>query len=309
MPALSKNPILLLAGTTASGKSRLALSLAERLGGEIVNADAIQVYADLRILSARPTPEDEARLPHHLYGFAPSDQAFSSGAWLERTIPLIHEIQDRGKTPILVGGTGLYFQCLTQGLAPLPKIPDPIREGLRARLETEGREALYQELRRVDPSLAARVPKSDSQRLLRGLEVAEATGKPLSLWQRETVAPSLKDSFVKAALLPPRESLYETCDKRVSEMLARGALEEARRIVARNLSPRLPVMKAIGMTALRAHFDGALSLEEARLRMALETRRYARRQTTWIRNQMADWTHIASLSLEERAAAIQKLCL
>ena len=289
MPDFSSKSLILLAGPTASGKSRLAMTLAKTFDAEIINADAMQIYKDLRILSARPSRQDEAEVPHHLYGFAPAEEAFSAGAWRRAALSAVEAIEGRGKTPLIVGGSGLYFRALTEGLARIPDVPRDLREALRKEMEEKGAAVLYQRLLALDPDLAARIPQSDSQRILRGLEVVEASGVPLSVWQKDTEKPSLSRRVIALALMPRREDIYARCDARVPHMIKAGALAELSALLARRLSPSLPIMKALGVSTLSLHLQGRISLEDATHRLAQETRRYARRQITWIRHQMTDW--------------------
>ena len=291
-------------GPTASGKSALALALAARLGGEIVNADSMQVYRDFRVLTARPSLEEEARAAHHLYGHVDAGELYSAGRWLSDALAAIAAIQARGRTPILVGGTGLYFKALTQGLADIPAADPETREALRARAAAEGAPALHAELARRDPITAARLAPNDAPRILRALEVLETTGESISALQADTQPPLTRDQWTGVALTPDREALYAAIDARFEVMLAAGALEEARAFAARNLDPALPAMKAHGAPALMAHLRGEMSLAEAAEIGKRDTRRYAKRQFTWIAGQMPDWPRVAAPYLESRLAAL-----
>ncbi len=300
--------VLLIAGPTASGKSAAALALAEQLNGEIVNADAIQVYRELQILSARPPPADEARIPHHLYGFVPAAQSFSAGAWLARAAPVIEDILARGKCAIAAGGTGLYFRCLTQGLAALPPAAPEIRKTLMRELQEQGAEALHRRLARCDPEWAARVPATDPQRILRGLEVFAATGVPLSRWQKKPASPPLAGkTVVKAVLTPPRECLQARCNARVGRMIEEGALDEARELAAQNLPPHLPAMKALGLAPLLDHLAGNITLAQAADRTRKATRALARRQLTWARTQMPSFHPVTAAEPGQVLAQIHDL--
>lgn len=283
---------VLIAGPTASGKSALALALAERLGGEIVNADSMQLYRELRLLTARPGPEDEARIPHHLYGVLPGDRPASAGIWTRLALAAIEDIAARGRVPIVAGGTGLYFRALTEGLAPIPDIPADVRADVRAEVAATGPERAHARLADLDPELAAVLRPSDPQRIARGLEVVRATGRPLSLWQREGQVPALEGSLIKVALAPEREALYARCDARFDTMMAGSALDEVRVLVALGLDPSLPIMKALGVPPLAAFLAGQMPLEEAVFRAKADTRAYAKRQATWINNQMITWNRI-----------------
>jgi tRNA dimethylallyltransferase len=298
------NRALLIMGPTASGKSALALGLAECIGGEIVNADSMQVYRDFRVLTARPTPDDEARAPHHLYGHVDAATLYSTGRWITDALAAMREIAARGKTPIVTGGTGLYFKALTQGLADIPA-PDPeLRERLRARVADEGAPALHAELLRHDPQTAARLEPNDAPRILRALEVWETTGESISALQASTNPALAADEWVGVKLTPDRTRLYASIDARFDAMLSAGALDEVRTFAARNLDPSLPAMKAHGAPALMAHLRGELTLDEAAEIGKRDTRHYAKRQFTWMANQMPDWIPIGSEDLEARVAAV-----
>jgi tRNA dimethylallyltransferase len=284
--------VLLIAGPTASGKSALALRLAETLGGEIVNADALQLYGDLRLLTARPSLEDEARAPHHLFGVADAADGWSVGRWLEAAVKVLEDIGARGKTAIVTGGTGLYFRALTEGLAEIPPVPAAVRQAAAARFEALGEAAFRAELAQRDPAAAARIEAGDRQRLLRAAEVWDATGQALSDWQAQT-RPTLAAGAWRAVVMePPREVLYARCDARMERMIAGGALEEAAALMARGLDPMLPAMKAVGLRELASHLAGERSLEEAVVLAQQETRRYAKRQLTWLRNQTPGWERL-----------------
>ncbi|MBL8544398.1 MAG: tRNA (adenosine(37)-N6)-dimethylallyltransferase MiaA [Hyphomonadaceae bacterium] len=296
-------PALLIMGPTASGKSALALALAERLGGEIVNADSMQVYRDFRILTARPTPEEEARAPHHLYGHVDAAELYSTGRWLSDALSALAAIRSRGGLPILVGGTGLYFKALTEGLADIPAAAPDLRAALRARAEREGAPALHAELARRDAATAARLEPNDAPRILRALEVLETTGASISALQARTKPALAPGEWRCLALTPPREPLYAAIDARFDAMLHAGALEEVRAFAARKLDPSLPAMKAHGAPALMAHLRGELSLAEAADIGKRDTRRYAKRQFTWIAGQMPNWPRVTETDLESRVSA------
>lgn len=287
-------PVLLIAGPTASGKSALALRLAERLDGEIVNADALQLYADLRILSARPTAEEEARAPHHLFGVADGADGWSVGRWLDAALPLLGDIAARGRRAIVVGGTGLYFRALTKGLADIPAVPAAVRQAAAETWERLGEDAFRQALAAHDPAAAARIAPGDRQRLLRAFEVVEATGRALTDWQADTAPPLSAGQWRAVVLEPDRKALYARCDARFAAMVEAGALEEVRALMARRLDPLAPVMKAVGVRELAAHLAGELTLVEAVALGQQETRRYAKRQLTWFRNQTPDWKRITT---------------
>ncbi|MEQ8268282.1 MAG: tRNA (adenosine(37)-N6)-dimethylallyltransferase MiaA [Parvibaculum sp.] len=279
---------VLIAGPTASGKSALALFLAEHLGGEIVNADSMQVYGEMRVLTARPSAAEEARVPHHLYGVTPAAQPLSAGRWAVLAAAKMREIAVRGRLPIIVGGTGLYFRALVEGLAPVPQIPAALRAAVRAEVAEAGRHA-HALLAEADPVLAAAIRPSDLQRIARGIEVARATGRPLSAWQQEPPEPLVTGRFAKIVLAPDRAWLRERCDRRFGLMLEEGALDEAAAMAALGLDPALPAMKALGLRPLMRHLAGEIALAEAADAGKAETRAYAKRQETWLRTQMIAW--------------------
>ncbi len=285
-------PVLLIAGPTASGKSALALRLAERLGAEIVNADALQLYRDLRILTARPTREDEARAPHHLFGVADGADGWSVGRWLAAVLPILNAIAERGRTAIVTGGTGLYFHALTRGLAEIPPVDNAVRRAATERLEAQGETAFRGALAHADPAAEARIAPGDRQRLIRAMAVLDATGRTLSAWQADTQPPLPADAWRAAVLEPDRPALYARCDARFYAMIEAGAVEEVRALLLRRLHPAAPVMKAVGVRELAAHLDGDLRLDEAAAKARQETRRYAKRQLTWLRNQAPDWPRL-----------------
>jgi tRNA dimethylallyltransferase len=281
---------VLIAGPTASGKSALALVLAQTTGGVIINADSMQVYRDLRVLTARPTPEEEARLPHRLYGYVDAGVNFSAGAWVADAAKILTLAHADGQMPIFVGGSGLYFKALTRGLSAVPPIPPEIREGVRARLERDGVEALHAELARRDPLSAERLKPRDRSRIARALEVVEATGRSLADWHREGLPPLLPpDSFHALFLSPERDALYARIDARFAAMLSAGALNEVAALAARKLDPLLPAMKAHGVPALIRHLAGEIVLDEAAEIGRADTRHYAKRQFTWFRHQLPEF--------------------
>jgi tRNA dimethylallyltransferase len=281
---------ILIAGPTASGKSALAMALAQKCNGVIVNADSIQVYCDLRILTARPTAEDERRVPHRLYGHVDAAINYSTGQWLRDVGAVLRELARESRVPILVGGTGLYFKALTAGLAAVPPIPADLRETVRARVQSEGAPALHAELMRRDPATARRVTVNDRSRISRALEVVLATGRPLSDWHREGLPPLIDPAHAaKIFLTCERKELVRRIETRFDAMLKAGALAEVRALAARKLDPALPAMKAHGVPWLIRHLAGEISLDAAAAGAVMDTRRYAKRQLTWFRNQMKDW--------------------
>jgi tRNA dimethylallyltransferase len=291
-PSATQDAIL-LAGPTTSGKSALALALAEALGGTIINADSMQVYRDLRIITARPTAADEARVPHLLYGHVDAAENYSVGRWCVDAQAAIAETRRAGRLPILVGGTGLYFKTLTQGLAAVPPIPADIRAAVRGRLAAEGIAALYAELKQRDPASAERLMPGDRSRITRALEVVLATGRSLSDWHREGMAPSVDPArAVKLFLEVERAELYRRIDARFDAMLGSGALDEVRALAQRGLDAALPAMKAHGVPWLIRHLNGEVTLDEAAEGGKRDTRRYTKRQATWFRNQLPEFRWI-----------------
>ncbi len=292
MGTMKGRPIVLIAGPTASGKSALALRLAREAGGEIVNADALQLYADLAILSARPSPAEITQAPHHLFGVADAAEGWSVGRWLREALPILDDIAARGRLPIVVGGTGLYFRALTIGLAEMPAVPDAVREAAIALLEAEGEAAFRARLAGRDPAAAARIAPGDRQRLIRALAVAQSTGRALTDWQADTRPALAPGQWTAVALEPPRAVLYRRCDQRFAAMVEAGALAEAQALMGRGLDAALPAMKAVGLRELAAAAASELDLPAAVALAQQETRRYAKRQLTWLRNQTPDWPRI-----------------
>ena len=284
------NGTVLIAGPTASGKSALALALARRHDGIVINADSMQVYRDLRILTARPTPEEEAQAPHRLYGHVDAAETYSVGRWCRDVAAALAEARGAGRLAIVVGGTGLYFSALTKGLTEIPPVPDEIRAAVRARLAADGIAALHAELARRDPATAARLMPRDRARIGRALEVLEATGRTLADWHRDGM-PALLDAarLPRVFLTCPRAELVGRISRRFDAMLAAGALDEVAALAARGLDPLLPAMKAHGVPWLIRHLRGEIGLAEAADGGKRDTRRYAKRQHTWFRNQLPDW--------------------
>jgi tRNA dimethylallyltransferase len=279
---------ILIAGPTASGKSGAALDLAQALDGVIVNADAMQVYAELEVLSARPGPEDQRLAPHRLFGHVPARQAYSASRWLADAGVALDEAWGQGRAAVVVGGTGLYFRSLEQGLADVPDVPAEIRARWRKALAERGSGALHEELAARAPDEGRRLRPSDGQRIARALEVLEATGEPLGAHHARGAAtsPLAGAAVTRMAIIPERAALYRRCDARFEQMMEQGALAEVERLVALNLDPALPAMRAIGVGALARHLAGEIDLGEAVRIAQRETRNYAKRQLTWLRHQM-----------------------
>lgn len=309
MPGRVRPSGVLVAGPTASGKSQLALLLAEKLeslgGATIINSDSMQVYRDLRILTARPSPEDEQRVPHRLYGVLSGHLRSSAARWSKLATEAIVEAQAAGRTPIVVGGTGLYFQALVEGLAPVPDIPVTIRERGRALLRELGNSRFHEELSDRDPVMASRVRPSDQQRMLRAWEVVEATGVSLADWQIRHAGPQLPPDnrahpshFAKILLSQPRELLYHRCDLRFDRMIAEGAVDEVRALLSLAVPASHPIMKALGVGEIVRHLGGEITLDMAVAAGQRSTRRYAKRQITWFRSRMVEWQKFETQDLE-----------
>jgi len=296
--------VILIAGPTASGKSALALSLAERLHGEVINADSMQVYRDLRIITARPTPDEEQRAPHRLYGHVDAAENYSTGRWCTEAAAAIAKAQAAGRPAIVIGGTGLYFSALTRGIAAVPPIPDAVRKDVRARLSSEGAPALHAELALRDPDGAARLRPSDRSRVTRALEVVLATGRSLYDWHDDN-KPAIVDPAraAKIFLMPDRAELLKRIDARFDAMMAAGALDEVRALAARGLDPSLPAMKAHGVPWLIRYLNGEIVLPEAIEGGKRDTRQYTKRQATWFRNQLPEFAWVAP---HQAAAAVEK---
>ena len=299
--------LILLAGPTASGKSELALGLAEALGGVIVNADSMQVYRELEVITARPSALDQARVPHRLYGVVSVAESFSVAAWRSQAEAEIARARAASKVAVVVGGTGLYFRALERGLAPVPEIPAEVRERVRRRRAAEGAQALYAALAERDPAMAARLDPADGQRLARALEVVEATGVSLAEWQsRPAPAPGFGVADARFVLMPPREWLFARCDARFADMIARGAVQEVAALEARGLDPSLPAMKAVGVPELRRHLRGEVALDEAVRSGQAAVRRYAKRQFTWFRHHMEAWTGLTETEPDTLARVVHE---
>ncbi len=296
---------VLIAGPTASGKSRAALELARALGGVIVNADSMQVYREPRILTARPSDADMALAPHLLYGHVPAREAYSTGRYQSDAGHALHEVRKAGRVAIFVGGTGLYFKALTEGLSDMPSVPAGVREAARAKLKAIGNQAFHEELARRDPVMADQLFPGDGQRMLRAWEVLEASGRSLSFWQQNEGRPVLDGlTLARFVIDVPRETLRARIEARFDGMLAAGAMEEA--LALESLDPALPAARIIGRRELLALHDGALSEAGAIEKAVIASRQYAKRQDTWFRNQLADWTRIDGSADSNIIAETQK---
>jgi len=284
---------VLIAGPTASGKSALALAVAEHIGGVVVNTDSMQVYRDLRIITARPSAAEIVRVPHLLYGHVDAAENYSVGRFLRDAAAALDEARAQGRIPIFTGGSGLYFKALTAGLAAIPPIRPEIRAAVRSRLEASGPVALHAELSRCDPVAAAGLRPADRTRIARALEVVRATGCSITDWRHKGMPPLLGAArTAKIFLAPDRAVLYRRIDARFDAMLSAGALDEVRALAARRLDPLLPAMKAHGVPWLVRHLAGEISLAAAAAEAKKDTRHYAKRQFTWFRHQLADWPRV-----------------
>jgi tRNA dimethylallyltransferase len=296
---------ILIAGPTASGKSALAMAIAEHVGGVIINADSMQVYRELRILTARPSPEEEARLPHALYGFVPASEAYSAGRFVADVGDALATARQAGRRAVIVGGTGLYFKALLEGLSPIPAIEPAIREHWRAEAERRGAADLHRELTARDARMAARLAPSDTQRIVRALEVVEQTGRSLADWQQVRGTPVIDEAqAVRLLVTLDREDLHARADARFDRMVASGALDEAQALEVLQLNPDLPAMRAIGVRPLLAVVRGECSLEAAAQAAKAETRQYIKRQETWIKRHMITWISIHKKYMESKSRDI-----
>jgi tRNA dimethylallyltransferase len=295
-----KPPLVVIAGPTASGKSSAAIALARALDGVVINADASQVYRDLRVLTARPSPDEEAQAPHRLFGHIDGAEACSAARWAADAKRAIEEAIEAGRLPILVGGTGLYLRTLIDGIAPVPEIDETVRAAVRALPVAQAHALLAAE----DPGAAARLRPTDTTRVARALEVLRSTGRSLREWQRATGG-GIGHAYDLAAavLLPDRAALVASIDRRLAAMFDEGAIEEVEALLARRRPPDLPVMRAIGVPPIAAHLSGDITRDDALARARLDTRQYAKRQYTWFRNQPPEsWARAASSD-----AALQQL--
>ncbi|MGE0340504.1 MAG: tRNA (adenosine(37)-N6)-dimethylallyltransferase MiaA [Xanthobacteraceae bacterium] len=297
-----KNAVL-IAGPTASGKSALALELAAQTGGVIINADSMQVYRNLRIITARPSEEEMRRAPHLFYGHIDAAEIYSAGRWLREAEQTIATAREAGRLAIVIGGTGLYFSALLKGLSAVPEVSAEVRQQIRDLGERNSNEALHAMLLARDPRTAAEIRVSDRQRILRALEVIEATGRGLAEWRAEPGVPVLNSGMYRAVFLETdRDALGKRIDARFDAMLEAGALDEVKRLKARNLDPRMPAMKAHGVPWLIRYLDGEISLEEAAAQGKRDTRQYAKRQETWFRNQLPEFQWVRPEEAMERLA-------
>lgn len=299
MPPLSPlRPAIAIAGPTASGKSGMALAIAREFDGVVINADSMQVYDVLRVVTARPSADEEALAPHRVYGVLPPSVACSAALWKDLAAEAMEQAWAAGKLPVVVGGTGLYLRTLMHGISPVPEIPEDIRAEARARLERLGNAAFHAELAARDPVMAARLEPANSQRLSRAWEVLEATGRSLAEWQAMPMEGGVAARWQTFALLPPRDALYANCDRRFAMMMEHGAPDEVQALLDLKLDPALPAMKALGVPELAGWLGGAWDRATAIARASQSTRNYAKRQMTWFRNQL-DAPEVVSAQFSE----------
>ena len=284
-----KSKIILISGPTASGKSKVALKIAEKLNGEIINADSMQVYKELNILTARPSKTDLNKIDHHLYGFRSVKKEFSSGDWLKLAKKNIKKIRDKNKIPVLVGGTGLYFKALTDGLVKIPKIPTPIRNKVRRMQNRLGQKNFYLKLLKNDPSVKNRIDPNDVQRSIRAFEVISYTKKSIFVWYKKTKPSFKKYQFLKIYIDYPKDELINKISKRVDQMMKDGAIKEVKDFLKLNLKSDRNIFKVIGIREIKEFIDKKTSMHDLKLNIVIKTRQYAKRQRTWSRGQMNDW--------------------
>ena len=284
-----KSKIILISGPTASGKSKAALKIAKKLNGEIINADSMQVYKELNILTARPSKIDLNKINHHLYGFRSVKKEFSSGDWLKLAKKNIKKIRDKNKIPVLVGGTGLYFKALTDGLVKIPKIPIPIRNKIRRKQNKLGQKKFYLKLLKIDPLVKNKIDLADVQRSIRAYEVISFTKKSVFDWYTKTQPSFKKNQFIKIYVDYPKDELINKISKRVDQMMKDGAIKEVKDFLKLNLKSDSNIFKVIGIREIKEFIDKKTSMHDLKLNIVIKTRQYAKRQRTWSRGQMSDW--------------------
>ena len=294
-----KSKIILISGPTASGKSNFAISLAKKIKGEIINADSMQVYKELRILTARPKQKDYQNIRHHLYGFLNVTKNFSTGQWLKLCQKKIKEIQSRNKIPILVGGTGLYFKALTDGLVKIPNIPLKIRNNIRNLQKKLGQKKFYSKLLKLDPNIKGKIIESDAQRSIRAYEVKYYTKKSLYDWFKNTKSKFQNEIFLKIYIDYPRPKLIERIASRSAQMLKEGAINEVKRFLKLKIKKDNSSNKVIGIAEIKEHLEKKLDLKDVIEKITIKTRQYAKRQSTWARGQMSGWNKINSKDLKK----------
>ena len=284
-----KSKIVLISGPTASGKSSFAIKLAKKIKGEIINADSMQIYKQLKILSARPNPKNYQRIKHHLYGFHDVNKNFSTGDWLKLVIKKINEVRKRKKIPIIVGGTGLYFKALTDGLVNIPNIPSKFRNQIRSLHLKVGNKKFYQELLKIDPTSRNKINPTDSQRLIRAFEVKKFTKKSIHEWFKNTKSKFENGNFFKIYIDYDRKELIERINLRTHDMIETGAINEVNKFIKLKINKDKTATKAIGVNEIKAYLANEKKLDEIKEKISIKTRQYAKRQSTWARGNMIDW--------------------
>ena len=287
------NQIILIAGATASGKSTFAKNIAKKLNGEIINADSIQVYKDLKILTARPN-HNEDNIPHHMYGFLDGKEYWSVGEWIKEASEITESILKKNKIPIFVGGTGLYFKSLTDGISSIPNVDESVRTILNQEYQKYGLSPLKKELDRVDPLIASKIDSNDKQRILRALEIYRGTKKKMSDFWNEKRIKYFNNPLIKIILKSSREALYKNCDTRFDKMIKNGAIDEVEVLIKKKLHKDMPIMKAIGVKEISSYLEKAITLDEVGNLIKFRTHQYAKRQLTWARNQMITWEEVST---------------
>ncbi len=293
-----KSKIILISGPTASGKTKFAVKLAKKISGEIINSDSMQVYRELKILTARPKKLDQNKIKHHLFGFQSVKNNFSTGEWLKLTLLKIKEIKKRGKVPILVGGTGLYFKSITDGLTKIPKIPTKLRNQIRKKQKNLGQKKFYNQLIKIDPLIKDWVNPNDVQRTIRAYEIKYYTKRSIINWFKKTRSIFSKDEFLKIYIDYPREELIKRINKRIVAMLNQGAINEVKRFNKLNVKKDNSCTKVIGIKEISDYLKNLSNLDQTKEIMAIKTRQYAKRQATWSRQQMANWQKIDPENLD-----------
>ena len=292
-----KSKIILIAGPTASGKSEFAIKLANKINGEIINADSMQVYKQLQVLTARPSIQEQKKIKHHLYGFQSVTKKFSTGAWLKLVVKKINEIQKKNKIPIFVGGTGLYFKALTEGLVKMPNIPMKIRNKIRLIQNKLGQKNFYKKLIKLDPLIKSRINSNDVQRSIRAYEIKIYTKISMAKWFKRTKVLFDQDRFVKLYINFPRTELIKGINKRVDRMFERGAIKEVKKFNRLKVKKENSANKVIGIKEITNYLSGENSLSDAKEQIAIKTRQYAKRQTTWARGNMMSWQKVEHKNL------------
>jgi tRNA dimethylallyltransferase len=304
-----QSKIILISGPTASGKSNFALKLAKKVQGEIINADSMQVYKKLKILTARPIKKEQKNIKHHLYGFVDLNEKFSTGQWLEHAIKKIKNIQKKKKIPILVGGTGLYFQSLINGLVKIPEIPFKLRNRVRLMSEKEGQKKFYKKLLKLDPKIKDKFDPNDTQRSIRAYEIKSYTGISMYDWLTKTKAEFKDSDFLKLHIDTKREKLVERINLRTSSMINSGAINEVKKFLKLKIKKDQSVNKVIGIAELTQYLNQEITLDEAKELILIKTRQYAKRQATWARTRMMSWIKIDPIRVDGYIKKLKKTSL